>query len=61
VLRGHSGDTVLIVAHADTLPKIVSALSGESDIPAVEPSDYATLYIVTIPRIGRSVVLRLRY
>jgi broad specificity phosphatase PhoE len=61
VLREHSGDTVLIVAHADTLPKIVSALSGVSDIPAVEPSDHATLYIVTVPRIGRSVVIRLRY
>ena len=61
VLREHSGDTVLIVAHADTLPKIVSALSGVSDIPAVDPSDYATLYVVTVPRIGRSVVIRLRY
>ena len=61
VLREHFGDTVLIVAHADTLPAIVSALSGESDIPAVESSDYATLYVVTIPRIGRAVVVRLRY
>jgi broad specificity phosphatase PhoE len=61
VLHEHSGDTILIVAHAGTLPKIVSALSGADDIPAVDPSDYAILYIVTVPRVGRPGVIRLRY
>jgi broad specificity phosphatase PhoE len=61
VLHEHSGDTILIVGHGNTLPAIVSALSGVDDIPAVEPSDYATLYIVTVPRIGRPAALRLKY
>ena len=61
VLHGHSGETVLVVGHANTLPAIVSALSGVDDIPPVEAADYATLYIVTVPRIGRSGVLRLHY
>ncbi len=61
VLREHSGDTILIVGHANTLPAIVADLSGVVDIPAVEPSDYATMYIVTVPRVGRPGVLRLRY
>jgi broad specificity phosphatase PhoE len=61
VLHEHSGETVLIVGHANTLPAIVSALSGVDDIPAVEASDYASLYVITVPRIGRSGVLRLRY
>jgi broad specificity phosphatase PhoE len=61
VLHEHRGDTVLVVGHANTLPALVSALSGASDIPPIEPSDHATLYIVTVPRIGRSEVLRLRY
>jgi hypothetical protein len=52
---------VLVVGHANTLPAIVSALSGVDDIPPVEAADYATLYIVTVPRISRSEVLRLRY
>ena len=61
VLREHSGETILIVAHANTLPAIVSALSGADDIPEIESSDYGTLYVVTVPRIGRSRVIRLRY
>jgi phosphohistidine phosphatase SixA len=61
VLHEHSGETTLIVAPANQLPAIVSALSGVDDIPAVEASDYGSLYIITVPRIGRSDVLRLRY
>jgi broad specificity phosphatase PhoE len=61
VLHEHSGDTILIVAHASTLPAIVSTLSGVDDIPPVEASDYGSLYVITVPRIGRSGVLRLRY
>jgi broad specificity phosphatase PhoE len=61
VLHDHSAQTILIVGHANTLPAIVADLSGVADIPPVEPSDYATLYIVTVPRIGRAGVIRLRY
>lgn len=61
VLREHAGGTILVVAHADTLPAIVAALSGEQDIPPVDPSDYSTMYVVTVPRIGHATVLRLDY
>jgi broad specificity phosphatase PhoE len=61
VLHEHRGETILIVGHSNTLPAIVSALSGVEDIPEVEPSDYATLYVVTVPRIGRPAVIRLKY
>ncbi len=61
VIHEHSGQTVLIVAHANTLPAIVAALSGMEDIPAVEPSDHSVLYVITVPRVGRSSVIRLRY
>ena len=61
ILRDHTGATVLVVGHADTLPAIVSALSGEKDIPPVASGDYSTMYIVTVPRIGRASILRLNY
>ncbi len=61
VLHDHSGETVLIVGHANTLPALVADLSGVTGIPPVEPSDYASLYIVTVPRVGRPGVIRLRY
>ncbi len=61
LLSEHSGETILVVGHAGTVPVIVSALSGQEDVPPVPASDYATMYVVSVPRIGRSGVLRLRY
>ena len=61
VLREHAGETSLIIGHAGSVSAIVSALSGETDIPPVTGSDHDTLYVVTVPRIGRPGVLRLRY
>jgi len=61
VLREHRGGRVLIVGHADTVPAIVADLSGESNIPEMGVEEYGTMYIVTVPRIGRSNLLRLNY
>ncbi|HEX4152129.1 MAG TPA: histidine phosphatase family protein [Steroidobacteraceae bacterium] len=61
LLREHAGETTLVIGHAGTVPAIVSALSGEKDIPAVAGSDYSAMYVVTIPRIGRAEVLRENY
>ena len=60
-LREHSGGRVLIVGHVNTVPKIVSALSGRSDIPGIDERDYGVMYVVTVPRIGRANVLRMNY
>jgi len=61
VLREHAGERVLIVGHSDTVPEIVSALSGVHDIPPIEDTDYGTLYIVSVPLVGRASLLRLNY
>jgi broad specificity phosphatase PhoE len=50
VLHEHSGGRILIVGHSDTLPAIVAALSGASDIPPIDALEYGTMYIVTVPR-----------
>jgi broad specificity phosphatase PhoE len=60
-LHEHEGTRILIVGHADTIPKIVAALSGEKDIPAIGDQEYGTMYIVTVPRLGRANLLRLSY
>ncbi len=60
-LREHRSGRVLIVGHSDTVPAIVAALSGDSDIPAIGDQEYGTMYIVTVPRIGRANVLWLNY
>jgi broad specificity phosphatase PhoE len=61
VLREHGGGRVLIVAHADTLSRIVAELSGDRNVPPVGAEEYDTMYWVTVPRIGHANLLRLRY
>jgi broad specificity phosphatase PhoE len=61
VLRENSGKRVMIIGHVNTVPDIVAALSGRSDIPPIDEKEFGTLYIVTVPRIGHANVLRLSY
>ena len=61
VLRENSGKRAMIVGHANTVPDIVAALSGRSDIPKMDEKDFSVMYIVTVPRIGHANVLRLNY
>ena len=60
-LHEHAGGRVLIVGHADTVPKIVAALSGNPKIPEIGDQEYGTMYIVAVPRIGNPNLLRLNY
>lgn len=61
MLHEHRGERVLVVGHTDTVPALVEALSGSRDIPPIGDLDYGTLYIVTVPRVGRASVLGARY
>ena len=61
ILRENSGNRVMVIGHANTVPEIVAALSGRSDIPQIDEKEFGTMYIVTVPRIGRANVLRLSY
>lgn len=61
VLRDNPGARVLIVGHSDTAPAIVAAISGRRDIPAMGAEEFGTMYIVTVPRLGPAMLLRLSY
>jgi len=61
VLREHAGGRILIVGHSDTINEIVDALGGKATLPLIADQDYGTMYIVSVPRIGRVNVLRLTY
>jgi broad specificity phosphatase PhoE len=61
VLREHRGDRILIVGHADTMPALVEALSGAKDIPPIGAAEYGTMYVISVPRIGRANVLSVTY
>jgi broad specificity phosphatase PhoE len=61
VLRENSGGRVMVIGHVNTVPGIVAALAGRSDIPSIDEQDFATMYVVSVPRIGRANLLRLSY
>jgi broad specificity phosphatase PhoE len=61
VLREHVGGRILVVGHRDTVPDIVEALSGIKQVPPIGEDEYGTMYIVSVPRIGRANVLRVTY
>jgi len=56
----HRGQTVFIAGHNNTVPAIVSTLSGDT-YPTIPESEYDNLYIVTIYRFGKAKVVKLKY
>jgi broad specificity phosphatase PhoE len=61
VLRENSGKRVMIIGHVNTVPEVVAALSGRSDVPKIDEHDFGSMYIVTVPRIGHANLVRLSY
>ncbi len=61
VLRENRGGRAMIVGHSNTVPEIVAALADTSDVPPIGDEEFDTLYVVTVPTIGRASVLRMKY
>jgi len=61
MLREHRGGRILVVAPANVARDLAAELSGVSDIPPILPMDFGTMYIVTVPRIGRANLLSVDY
>lgn len=61
MLHDHRGERILVVGHSDTLRELVAALSGVKDIAPILPTQYGTMYLVTVPRVGRASLLSVNY
>ncbi|HEV7609609.1 MAG TPA: phosphoglycerate mutase family protein [Steroidobacteraceae bacterium] len=61
VVRENRGGRALIVGHGNTVPEIVAALAHMKDVPPMGEEEYDTMYVVTVPTIGKVSVLRLKY
>ncbi len=57
----YRGRNVLVVAHSNTVPEIVRRLSGDPSVPPMAESDYGTIYVVSVPTLGRASVLKISY
>jgi broad specificity phosphatase PhoE len=60
-LREHRGGRVLVVADGNLARELAAELSGVADIPPIPPLEFGTMYIVTVPRIGRANLLSIDY
>ena len=56
----YRGQTIFIAGHNNTVPAMVSELSGGT-YPVIPESEYDNLYIVTIYRFGKAKVIKLKY
>jgi broad specificity phosphatase PhoE len=54
------GKTIFVAGHSNTVPAIVSTLSGDS-YPEIPETEYDNLFIVTIYRFGKAKVVKLKY
>lgn len=60
IQTAHRGQTVFIAGHNNSVPAIVSALSGEN-YPLIPETEYDNLFVVTIYRFGKAKILKLKY
>ena len=59
IKREHRGEYVLVAGNSNTVPQLVQALSGEE--LTLRDEDYDAMFIVFVPQISKSKVVRIRY
>jgi broad specificity phosphatase PhoE len=57
----HRGGRILVITGANMARDLAGELSGVSDLPSIPPTELGTMYIVTVPRIGRANLLSVAY
>jgi phosphohistidine phosphatase SixA len=61
IVRENRGSRALVVGHNNTVPEIVAALARIDGVPPMGDEEFDTVYVVTVPTIGKVSVLRLKY
>jgi len=60
IQTNHRGQTIFVAGHNNTVPALVSILSGDN-YPVIPENEYDNLYIITIYRFGKAKVIKLKY
>jgi len=60
IITVHSGQTIFVAGHNNTVPEIIAALGG-GNFPVIPESEYDNLFIVTVYRSGKAKVVKLKY
>lgn len=61
VLRENRGGLAIVVGHSNTVPALVKELSDADEVPPIADEEFDTIYVVTVPTIGKASVLRMKY
>ena len=61
LLEMHSGGTVVIAGHSNTIPVLANELLGEATFSQFDDDDYSNLIIIVTDEIGSGQVLRLSF
>ncbi len=56
----HSGQTIFIAGHNNTVPEIIEALGGPK-YPMIPETEYDNLYVVTVYRTGKAKIVKMKY
>jgi phosphohistidine phosphatase SixA len=56
----HRGGLVFVAGHNNTVPAIIAALGG-GNYPVIPESEYDNMFVVTLYRLGKAKVLKMRY
>lgn len=60
ILKNNQGQTVLVVGHTNTIPKIIENLGGE-EIDTIPETEFDNMFTVTIPAAGSVNVVKAKY
>ena len=61
LLDKHSGGTVVIAGHSNTIPLLANALLGDDTFAQFDEKDYSNLIIIVTDKIGEGKLVRLKF
>lgn len=59
-IKSRQGENILVVAHSNTIPQIISKIGGVG-IASIQDDQYGDLFVVVIPRWAAPRVIHLQY
>ena len=61
ILREHKGEIILVVGHSNTVPAMIADIGGHQDVPEIAEDEYDNIYILAVPRFGKTKTIRMRF
>jgi phosphohistidine phosphatase SixA len=59
ILRGHRGEYVLVSGNTNTIPVLIESLTGQK--VELREDEYDAMFVLFVPQISKTKVMRLRY